>query len=105
MRRAARCRPRHRHCSRIVEARLGVDTGIRLISTFSMKDGALVITGGSRGIGAEIARQASRQGTSVALIYQSRADAAARVVGEIEAQGGRAQAFAADVGDEASVEQ
>jgi NAD(P)-dependent dehydrogenase (short-subunit alcohol dehydrogenase family) len=65
--------------------------------------GALVVTGGGRGIGAEIARRAARAGTPVALIYRSRADAAAHVVAEIVAEGGRAIALGADIGDEAAV--
>jgi NAD(P)-dependent dehydrogenase (short-subunit alcohol dehydrogenase family) len=69
----------------------------------SVNAGALVVTGGGRGIGAEIARAAARAGTPVALFYRSRADVAARVVGEIEAGGGRALAIQADVGDERDV--
>ena len=34
--------------------------------------GALVVTGGGRGIGAQIAVRAARNGTPVALIYRSR---------------------------------
>lgn len=65
--------------------------------------GALVVTGGGRGIGAQIALRAARNGTPVALIYRSRPENAARVVGEIEAAGGRAMAIQADVGREADV--
>lgn len=65
--------------------------------------GALVVTGGGRGIGARIALRAAQGGMPVALIYYSRPDNAARVVGEIEAGGGRAIAIRADVGSEAAV--
>jgi NAD(P)-dependent dehydrogenase (short-subunit alcohol dehydrogenase family) len=65
--------------------------------------GALVVTGGGRGIGAQIAVRAARAGTPVALIYRSRPDNAARVVGEIEAAGGQAMAIHADIGSEADV--
>jgi NAD(P)-dependent dehydrogenase (short-subunit alcohol dehydrogenase family) len=65
--------------------------------------GALVVTGGGRGIGARIAVRAARNGTPVALIYRSRPENAARVVGEIEAAGGQAMAIQADVGSEADV--
>jgi NAD(P)-dependent dehydrogenase (short-subunit alcohol dehydrogenase family) len=65
--------------------------------------GALVVTGGGRGIGARIAVQAARGGAPVALVYRSRPDNAARVVAEIQAAGGRAMAIAADVGSEADV--
>src|SRR5215471_1325064 len=64
---------------------------------------ALVVTGGGRGIGAQIALRAARNGTPVALIYRTRPDNAARVVGEIEAAGGEALAIQADVGSEADV--
>lgn len=69
-----------------------------------MNQGALIVTGGIRGIGAEIARRAAATGQAVALIYHTRSEAAASVVREIEATGGRALAVAADVGDEAAVE-
>ena len=64
---------------------------------------ALVVTGGGRGIGAQVALRAARSGTPVALINRSRSDASLRVVAEIEAAGGRAMAIAADVGDEQEV--
>jgi len=69
-----------------------------------MNQGALVVSGGARGIGAEIARRAAATGQGVALLYETRIEAAAGVVRQIEAAGGRARAFAADVGDEAAVE-
>ena len=65
--------------------------------------GALVVTGGGRGIGAQVARRAAQAGVPVALIYRARADDAARVVDEIAAAGGRAIAIAADIGKEADV--
>jgi NAD(P)-dependent dehydrogenase (short-subunit alcohol dehydrogenase family) len=65
--------------------------------------GALVVTGGGRGIGAQVALAAARAGVPVALVYRSRSEDASRVAGEIEAGGGRAIAIAADVGDEADV--
>jgi NAD(P)-dependent dehydrogenase (short-subunit alcohol dehydrogenase family) len=68
-----------------------------------MNPGALVITGGGRGIGAQIALGAAGAGTPVALVYRSRSDAASRVVAEIEAAGGRAIAIASDVGSETDV--
>ena len=68
-----------------------------------MDAGALVVTGGGRGIGAQIGHQAARSGVPVALIFRSRPDNAHRIVGEIQAAGGRAIAIAADVGNEADV--
>ena len=67
------------------------------------RGGALVVTGGGRGIGREIALAAARAGSPVALLYRSRPEAASRVVDEIEGAGGRAIALAADVGEESQV--
>ena len=57
----------------------------------------LLITGGSRGIGAATARLAAARGYDVCVNYRSKRDAADRVVKEIEAAGARALAVAADV--------
>lgn len=64
----------------------------------------LLITGGSRGIGAATARLAAQAGYAVGLSYRQDAGAAADVVQGIEAAGGRALAVQADVGVEADVE-
>ena len=61
-----------------------------------------VVTGGSRGIGAEVARLAARE-YPVAILYRRNADEAHRVVDDIAAAGGQAWAIRADVGDEASL--
>ena len=58
----------------------------------------LIVTGGSRGIGAATARMAARRGWNVCLTYVRDGEAAASVVGAIEAEGGRAIAVRADVG-------
>lgn len=68
-----------------------------------MSQGAIMVTGGGRGIGAQIALGAARSGAPVALLYRSRPDNASQVVDEIKAAGGRAIAIAADVGNEADV--
>jgi NAD(P)-dependent dehydrogenase (short-subunit alcohol dehydrogenase family) len=70
---------------------------------YPANSGALIVTGGGRGIGAQIAIRAARAGTPVAVLYHSRPDNAARVVDEIETSGGRAAAINADVGSEADV--
>jgi NAD(P)-dependent dehydrogenase (short-subunit alcohol dehydrogenase family) len=71
---------------------------------YRMNSAALVVTGGGRGIGAQIALRAGRSGMPVALIYHSRPDNAAQIAGEIEAAGGQAIAIRADVGCQADVE-
>jgi len=58
-----------------------------------------VVTGGSRGIGAGIARRLAADGASVAITYTKGADAAASVVKEIERTGGKAIAIQADAAD------
>jgi len=63
----------------------------------------ILITGGSRGIGAATARLAARQGYSVCVNYKSDAEAAAQVVSAIEAAGGRGLAVQADVSEETDV--
>ena len=57
-----------------------------------------IVTGGSRGIGACIARRYGREGATVAVVGNTRRDRAEAVVAEIEAAGGKAQAFLADIG-------
>jgi NAD(P)-dependent dehydrogenase (short-subunit alcohol dehydrogenase family) len=63
----------------------------------------LLVTGGSRGIGAATARLAAQRGYAVCLSYHSNAAAAAAVVADIEAAGGEALAIAADVASESDV--
>jgi NAD(P)-dependent dehydrogenase (short-subunit alcohol dehydrogenase family) len=68
-----------------------------------VKDGLLLVTGASRGIGAASALLAARQGWAVVVNYSSRVDAAQALVRQIEAEGGRAWAVQADVAQEAQV--
>ena len=56
-----------------------------------------VVTGGSRGIGAEIAKALARNGALVAINYQNSSDKADSIIREIEQEGGTAFAFKADV--------
>ncbi|WP_437984805.1 SDR family oxidoreductase [Sorangium sp. So ce117] len=63
----------------------------------------MLITGGSRGIGAATALLAASRGYTVAVSYLRDEDAAARVVDEIRVHGGVALAIAADVSREEDV--
>jgi NAD(P)-dependent dehydrogenase (short-subunit alcohol dehydrogenase family) len=63
----------------------------------------ILVTGGSRGIGAAVSRLAARAGYLVAVNYATNADAARAVVNEIVAGGGDAFAVQADVGSEPDV--
>ncbi|MEP9397546.1 SDR family oxidoreductase [Mesorhizobium sp. KR2-14] len=63
----------------------------------------LLVTGGGRGIGAAVCRLAAKAGYRVAVNYASNDAAAAALVREIEADGGKAIAVKGDVGSEADV--
>lgn len=64
---------------------------------------AIIITGGSRGIGAATALMSSRRGYSVCVNYRTNEQAAAHVVDAIRGHGGRAVAVQADVSIESDV--
>ncbi len=63
----------------------------------------IVVTGGSRGIGAATARLAAQRGYAVCINYRAQRAAADAVVQRIEEGGGTAIAVAADVASEADV--
>jgi NAD(P)-dependent dehydrogenase (short-subunit alcohol dehydrogenase family) len=63
----------------------------------------MVVTGGSRGIGASVARLAAVAGYDVAVNFVRNEKAAQAVVNAVEEAGGRAAAFRADVGDDSHV--
>ena len=62
-----------------------------------------LVTGGSRGIGAAIAKRLAADGANVAITYAKGADAAASVVKEIERSGRKAIAIQADASDAKAV--
>jgi 3-oxoacyl-[acyl-carrier protein] reductase len=62
-----------------------------------------LITGGSRGIGAAIAKRLAADGANVAITYTKGADAAASVIKEIEGAGRKAIAIQADAADAEAV--
>jgi NAD(P)-dependent dehydrogenase (short-subunit alcohol dehydrogenase family) len=68
-----------------------------------MDNKTIIVTGGSRGIGAATAQRAAAQGYAVCVNYVSDKAAAESVVRSIEGHGGRAIAVAADVSSEADV--
>jgi 3-oxoacyl-[acyl-carrier protein] reductase len=62
-----------------------------------------LVTGGSRGIGAAIARKLAAEGANVAITYAKDAEAAKSVVKAIEQAGGKALAIQADAADPAAI--
>ncbi|OZI12804.1 3-oxoacyl-[acyl-carrier-protein] reductase [Bacillaceae bacterium SAS-127] len=63
----------------------------------SLKGKVVIVTGGSRGIGATIAKELARKGANVVINYNSSSDAAKAVVEDIEGFGGSAVAYKANV--------
>jgi 3-oxoacyl-[acyl-carrier protein] reductase len=59
----------------------------------------ILVTGSSRGIGAEVAVKAAAEGASVAVHYHRSSDGAARTVARAQELGAVAEGFAADLGD------
>jgi len=64
-----------------------------------LTDKVVIITGSSRGLGAEIAQQMAAAGAKVCVNYRQSKDAAEQVVAKIKDAGGQAFAYQADVTD------
>ncbi len=68
-----------------------------------LKGRVALVTGASRGLGEAIAEGLARCGAMTAVNYFANAEKAGKVVRNIQASGGRAEAFEADVRDEQQV--
>lgn len=73
--------------------------------TLALAGRVVLVTGSSRGIGAEIAVRAAAEGASVAVHYRRSADGAQRTVERAHQVGAEAESFAADIGDGTQAEQ
>ena len=69
----------------------------------NLKEKVALVTGGSRGIGAAIAKRLAAEGASVVITYAKDANAASAVVKAIEDGGGKAVAIQADAADPKAV--
>ena len=72
--------------------------------SLDLQDRRALVTGGSGGLGRAIAETLAAAGAQVAVHYRKGLDEAEAVVAAIQKQGGKAQAFQADVADPAAVE-
>jgi 3-oxoacyl-[acyl-carrier protein] reductase len=67
--------------------------------TLSLENRVALVTGGSRGIGKAVALELAARGAAVIVNYNKSPEAAEEVVKQIQAAGGKAAAFQADVSD------
>ena len=75
------------------------------MSTKKLAGKVAVVTGASKGIGAAIAKNLGAEGATVVVNYSSSKDEAARVVGDITDNGGRAIAVKANLSKKAEIDQ
>lgn len=69
-----------------------------------LKDKVAIVTGGSVGIGAAIAKRYAAEGATVATVYKSNDDGANQIIKDITDAGGKGKAFKADVSKVANIE-
>src|SRR5690606_27050002 len=80
-------------------SKAGEDTRKRMSTQRTFEGKAVLVAGGSRGIGSAIARRFAGQGAAVAISYRSSGEAAERLVEEIGSRGGNAVAIGGDIAD------
>src|SRR3954471_23564615 len=73
------------------------------VMSHKLSDKVAVVTGASKGIGAEIAKQLAAEGASVVVNYASSKAGADKVVADITGKGGKAIAVQADVSKEGDI--
>lgn len=69
------------------------------MSLLTLENRVALVTGASRGIGRAVALELAKRGAAVVINYNSSAQRAEDVVAQIEAEGGKAATFQADVSD------
>ena len=72
--------------------------------SLSFEPGAVIVAGGSGGIGEAICKQFSKAGAPVVFTYHGNKSKADRITAEIESEGGQCQALQVDLSDEGQVE-
>jgi 3-oxoacyl-[acyl-carrier protein] reductase len=73
------------------------------VPVMSNQTRTVIVTGASKGIGAQLAKQLASDGFQTIVNYSTSADEANEVVASIEKAGGRAKAIAADVADASAI--